>query len=293
METVVAMVARRGSELLSEVESLLRDHSAIYQWNPPSSGVLHTSGDHAYRSLDSLGTQLQSKLFESYREFADLLEVLLKEQPERVRTSHAKHRKTVLDAIEQDGHTWHRSIEEEWAFVSKALRAQIDSVTQLYVPSDAAPAVVVPDTNALLWNPRLEDWTFESQPFDVCLVPVVLSELDSLKVNHRNEDVRQKAEGLIRRIKGYRDRGSLREGVTLRHGVSRIRSIAIEPDFKVSLPWLVADNADDRLVATFIEVMRKHPGSSVVLVTRDLNLQNKMELAQLPFSEPPDPDPTP
>jgi predicted ribonuclease YlaK len=111
-----------------------------------------------------------------------------------------------------------------------------------------------------------------------------------LKVNHRNADVREKAEGLVRRIKGYRDRGSLRDGVPLKQGVSRVRSVAVEPDFDASLPWLDPSHADDRLVATFIEVMRRNPRSPVVLVTRDLNLQNKMEFARLPFMEPPSPE---
>lgn len=294
MKPVAELVAARGGELLSLLESLLRDHSAIYLWNSPGSGMLHTSGDHAYRKLEAEGRQLQSRLFEEYREFADLVDALLREQPEKAKKSHAKHRRTVLAVIEQDGLTWHRSIDEEWEFASKALQSQIDSIADLYGSSDGEPVVVVPDTNALLWNPRLEDWSFDGvDSFDICLIPVVLSELDSLKVSHRNEGVREKAESLVRRIKGYRDRGSLREGVPLRQGVSRIRSVAVEPDFGASLPWLDPSNADDRLVATFIEVMRRNPRSSVVLVTRDLNLQNKMEFARLAFTEPPASDSVP
>ena len=229
-------------------------------------------------------------MFEEYTAFADLVGVLLREQPEKARKSHDKHRKTVLAAIEQDGLTWHRSIDEEWNFASTALLAQIDSIEHLYSASGEGDVVVVPDTNSLLWNVTLEDWSFKwAGAFELCLVPAVLKELDSLKVNHRNADLREKAEGLIRRIKGYRDRGNLREGVPLKKEVSRIRSIAVEPDLGASLPWLDASNSDDRLVATFIEVMRRNPRSAVVLVTRDLNLQNKLEFARLPFAEPPDP----
>jgi predicted ribonuclease YlaK len=35
--------------------------------------------------------------------------------------------------------------------------------------------------------------------------------------------------------------------------------------------------------------MRQHPRTPVILVTRDINLQNKAEYAGLPFVEPPDP----
>jgi hypothetical protein len=56
-----------------------------------------------------------------------------------------------------------------------------------------------------------------------------------------------------------------------------------------SLPWLDPSNADDKILAAFIEVMRlrtAHPG---FIVTRDINLQNKAEFARLPFLEPPEP----
>lgn len=288
MNTVADLIAERGSQLMSLLETLLKEHSEIYLWNPPDSNVFFTSGDHAFRKLEPEGKQLQSRLLEEYRELADLIGVLLREQPEKVRKEHQTLRKAVLSTIEQDGSSWHRSIEEEWASASKALQVQIDSIQNLYGVGEDGVVVLVPDTNALLWHPSLEEWAFEEAPsFEVCLVPIVLSELDALKVTHRNDDVRAKADSLVRRIKGYRDRGSLRDGVPLRQGVSRIRSVAVEPDFAASLPWLDPSHADDRLVAAFIEVMRRNPRSPVVLVTRDLNLQNKMEFARLPFMEPP------
>jgi hypothetical protein len=109
METVVGLVARRGSHLLSLLETLLREHSELYLWNPPGSGVLFASGDHAYRKLGVEGKQLQSRLLEEYTEFADLIGVLLREQPDSARKDHEKRRESVLAVIEQDGMTWHRS----------------------------------------------------------------------------------------------------------------------------------------------------------------------------------------
>lgn len=290
MKTVSELVSERGASLLSLLETLLREHSSLYLWNPQGSGVLNVSGDHSYRELEADGRQVQARVLEEYTEFADLIEVLLRSQPDKARRAHEKWRKTVLSAIAQDGSTWKKNTEEVLASASEALQSQIDSIKNLYSAGNEGTIVVVPDTNALLWNPQLEDWSFEKQrPFDLWLVPVVLSELDSLKVNHRNTEVREKAEGLVRRIKGYRARGSLRDGVPLRTGKSNLFSVAVEPDFSATLPWLESSNADDRLVATFVEVMRRNPRSAVVLVTRDLNLQNKLEFARLPFMEPPDP----
>jgi predicted ribonuclease YlaK len=150
--------------------------------------------------------------------------------------------------------------------------------------------VYVPDTNALLHNPAVEDWTFAEAPrFTVLLLPAVVGELDVLKMPGRSDAVRTKAESLIRRIKGFRSRGRLTEGVPLRLGVSRLTAWATEPDVAGAFPWLDPSNADDRILAATVEAMRRHPHSPVVLVTRDLNLQNKAELGGVPFTEPPDP----
>jgi predicted ribonuclease YlaK len=66
-------------------------------------------------------------------------------------------------------------------------------------------------------------------------------------------------------------------------------TLAVEPDADHVLPWLDLSNEDDRILAAFVDVMRQHPRSPVVLVTRDINLQNKAEYAALAFVEPPDP----
>jgi predicted ribonuclease YlaK len=150
----------------------------------------------------------------------------------------------------------------------------------------------LPDTNALLYHVDLDRWSFaDSATFELVLAPSVLVELDELKVNHRNPDLREKAEGPIRRIKGYRDRGAgrLSDGVTLRATVSTIRTLAAEPRMEATLRWLDPANRDDRFIASAIGLMRTRPRSVVRIVTRDTNLQNKAEFALMPFCEPPEP----
>ena len=67
-----------------------------------------------------------------------------------------------------------------------------------------------------------------------------------------------------------------------------LRSIAPEPDMRNSLPWL-DPNKDDRVLASILEVMRSHPRSPVILVTRDINMQNKAAHAAIPYVDPPTP----
>lgn len=152
--------------------------------------------------------------------------------------------------------------------------------------------IVVPDTNALIHNPAFEGWSFAGvKQFTIAITPTVTRELDGLKINHRNEDVKRKAETIIRKFKDYRRRGSLTEGVVLVTDRILLRAYAIEPDVTNALPWLDPNNDDDRHIATTIEIMRDHVGSSVSIVSHDINLLNKAEVARIPLLEPPEPKP--
>jgi len=133
-----------------------------------------------------------------------------------------------------------------------------------------------------------QSWSFEDLPeFEVLLVPLVLSELDTLKNNHRQQGVRDKARAIIRQIREYARRGSLHDGIIIVANHIRLRSLSIEPHVEDTLPWLDRDVPDDRLLASTVEAMRMHPRSTVALVTGDINLQNKAAFADVPFLEPP------
>ena len=137
---------------------------------------------------------------------------------------------------------------------------------------------------------ELDKWRFDDAAhFTLVITATVLGELDHLKIEHRNPELRERAESLIRRIKSYRGRGDLSAGVTLVKNVSTIKTLALEPKVEETLPWLDPTNKDDRILAAFVEVMREHVRTPVILVTRDINLQNKAEYAGLPFAEPSDP----
>jgi predicted ribonuclease YlaK len=52
--------------------------------------------------------------------------------------------------------------------------------------------------------------------------------------------------------------------------------------------WLDPANKDDRIIASALEIQRGNPLTTVVLVSGDINLQNKAEMAFLSCAEPPD-----
>ncbi len=63
--------------------------------------------------------------------------------------------------------------------------------------------------------------------------------------------------------------------------------VATEPDFEHTLHWLDNGNSDDRIIASALEIQVRNPSDTVILVSSDINLQNKAEMANLPYLEPP------
>lgn len=150
--------------------------------------------------------------------------------------------------------------------------------------------IVVPDTNAIIAAPEPQHYSSvaESASFTFLLLPTVLAELDNLKNSARAPEFREKVGGVIRRIKGWRKQGKLSEGVVL-HKTITVRAIAEEPNMRETLGWLDPLNRDDRIIASVLEVQVTAPAAHVILVTGDINLQNKAEAAKLHYAEIPDP----
>lgn len=294
MHTVTDNLRSVGDHIKTLGRELLLRHSGLERnWNVnnPESDLLFisVSGDHNWRPLEQDGLRLQSRIRQETERFLALVRALLRTQSSQAHQALAESAQVIYEIIDQQGLTWIKTTEEAILKFDAAVDALVEQVACLHDGSEGN-YIYVPDTNALCYNPQLEDWAFEeSAAFTMVIMPTVLAELDHLKVNHRNQDIRDRAEGLIRRIKGYRSRGRLGEGVVLRTGRSILKTAAVEPKMEDSLPWLDPSNNDDRLLAGFLEVMRLHPRCPVLLVTRDINLQNKAEYAGFPFVEPPEP----
>ena len=289
MRTITDNLIEMSKDIQNLLNDLLMNYSSIYNINKPGNSIvlISPSGDYAYEKLTEQGRQVQAQLLEKYLHFHEVINVLLRNQPKDTLAELSKANKILLNTIEQNNKTCCKKTTEALDKAVQALKMQCKLLNRLYDPFEGE-VTFVPDTNALISNPNLESWTFLGCPqFSLFLLPTVLSELDLLKINHRNVEVRNKSKSLIRRIKEYRRRGKLTAGVTIVEDRIKIQSIAIEPDMKASLPWLDPNNKDDRILAGVIEVMRARPRSIVKAVSRDINFQNKAEFANIPFEEPP------
>lgn len=287
METATDRVRKMADVMLADLRVLLEKHSGIHDANDKSSSVVILGAQYEFRPLGQEGARLQSKILGKLPTLMGLMRALLSRHCEATRNALDTTEKTIRDVVEQQRLTWHSSPAEAIEAVTTELGHILDTLHALYDAAEGSVALV-PDTNALLYNTMLAEWAFSDIPsFDLVLVPGVLSELDALKVNHRNPDVREKAEGLIRQIKEFRRRGAITEGVPIVRDRISVRAMAVEPNVRDALDWLSPDSSDDRILASVIELMRRHPRTEVALITRDINLQNKADFACIPYFEPP------
>lgn len=285
VKTVIEILNQDCEQLKKLFEELILKYSKIYRWNEPGD-FISSAYPYSWKELPDKGKQQQSRIFKEYLHFAERSRLLLLNQPSDYVASFDESKNEIIAIINQES-TYLSTKEKALSEVCKNLDNQNKLLDNIYNQSSGR-ILYVPDTNALLTNPRIEQWRFaDVSEFEIILTPTVLSELDKLKITYKVESVREKAEGLIRQIKGYRGRGKLNDGVPLVNGISTLKSIAVEPNFNKTLSWLDSSSDDDRILASFIEVMKIYPNSPIIIVTNDINMQNKAEFAGIPFVEPP------
>jgi hypothetical protein len=279
-----------ANAIKAKIEELMLKYSDLRYSNPSGDGIvfINAYGDYYWQKLPLDGQRLQSQILQEYNKYADILRVLTNPQTKDRINSFENNDKIIRKNIEQGGSTWCKTTKEALDETLTALDALQILLGTFH--SKEKEFLFVPDTNALLYNPKIDLWRFKDvEKFTLILAPTILSELDELKINHKNQSVRQTSERLIKQIKEYRRRGSLIDGVTIIKNKIRLQSIAIEPTFSESLPWLDPENNDDRFIATVFEIVKNHLRSVVILVTRDINMQNKAGFSCLPYNEPPEP----
>lgn len=163
--------------------------------------------------------------------------------------------------------------------VDEALAEQLDVLKDLPSAQDEGEKLLVPDTNALLYKPAIENWQLGGEAWTIVLVPQVVRELDAKKLHPR---LRDKAESVIRRLKEYGRRGDTFEGVPVA-GQLRLREVAVDADMDAAPSWLRAGHGDDELLASAFELRWQDMSAVVCLATRDRNMQNKARFGRLPY----------
>jgi rRNA maturation endonuclease Nob1 len=287
--------ADRLKEQLQSIEDQalqLIDASTIDRFvNDPYSGVIILAPEFYWGKANEGQQRLQLRLKETYSDWFERFGLFFGNAPEEMQSQIEETHTFVTKWIDQDNSSWDipATIEQAKLKFREELKNFHELIEVMRDPQ-GSEAILIPDTNALISAPDLSHYSavIGRPDYAVIVVPTVLEELDKLKVNHRDRDFRNKVASVIRRLKGLRQQGSLLEGVTVNKTVT-VKMVAREPNFRDTLHWLDPANNDDRIIASALQLQRSNPSSTVVLVTSDINLQNKAEMASLPFSEPPTP----
>jgi predicted ribonuclease YlaK len=174
---------------------------------------------------------------------------------------------------------------------AKQVRLSAERLEKILSVLDAASTnevILVPDTNSLIAesDPTKYRALIGQESFVFMLLPTVLSQLDRLKIEHRNPEVREKARNVVVRTKGWRNQGSLASGVTVDKSIL-VKSSHQEPDMERTLSWLDANNEDDRIIASVLALQAGYPAAHVTLVSGDINILNKADAALIDTNEGP------
>jgi len=238
--------------------------------------------------------RLQRVLLERWNPWLEQVQLLLSEDTKR-RQRKLKQSAAAIEDWMQRGKYW-VSLPPTIPEAKQAFRREVSELAELFsgMNDGNRRVVVVPDTNVLLRCPDVTGYAevLGTRAFTVLLVPGVLGELDSHKVNHKNQDVREKAQKFTNRVKGWRNQGSLSNGVRVQGDVY-VQVEGREPDMTKTLQWLQVDVMDDRIIASVLEVQRRAPADCVVLLTGDTLMLAKADAASIPTADLPDPSPSP
>lgn len=280
------------NEIRLELDALL-DHSSIRNVNPNTddSGIFFVgAADWGWTPSDAATSAIQMHLIARYDAWFERFRLLFPHATPDI-DSKIESGDDFMRLWTKRPDTWDhsipRTIEEAKARTAEEL-AVFGALLDIAAASGDSTMRLVPDTNSLIRNPDLASYarTAPESTFVVHLLPTVLSELDELKDRGRTEDLRKQAQAVIRRLKGLRDHGNLSTGVNLTKAIT-VRADAREVDVRAVLDWLDPTVPDDRILAAALRLQSDHPGGHVIVVTSDLNLQNKADAVGLPYMETP------
>ncbi len=227
---------------------------------------------------------LQIKLKKTYGQWIETFKLFTENSPEASKRKIDETDKFVISWIEKKS-DWGipNTITEAKTKFESNIKFYYDTLN-LYSSNGEKEIIIVPDTNALIQEPDPKAYKSltGSEKLTIVFLPTVLSELDELKLKSSNPDFQKKVKAVITRLKGYRQQGNLIDGVLVEKTI-KLKMVASEPNFDRTLSWLDRDNNDDRIIASALEIQRDNPSSAVCLVTSDINLQNKTEMARLSY----------
>ncbi len=285
MPSIAARLQSDLDALTDRIADLVRE-LPIEHFDRDSGSVVFMDPDYCWGEATSEQLNDQLTIKRDYEEWFDTFKSVFAQATDDLNRRIKEADSQVRQWIELKSN-W--SISRDRAAIEEKLRADVKLFYGMLAILDAngpGATILIPDTNAIIGEPSPIHYKSiaSDDTFVFLLLPTVLAELDELKVNHRNPDFRKKVNKVITRIKGWRNQGGLREGVTVDRTI-KVKAVASEPKMGKTLSWLDENNRDDRIIASVLEVQTTCPNARIVLVTGDVNLSNKADVARIETAE--------
>lgn len=284
--SLVRRLRQRLAIVVDEFSKLVGELSVYRKEKLP--GVIHFAPEYSWTDISPSQRAVQLKVKRDYEPISELLRLVLRQAPEAL-----THQ---LDEVDKEFRIW-LELSVNWSVKPdpkqnmdsfKSVLQEFEEIFSVLEKTGENAAILVPDTNSLLLNPDPVAYQAiaNSATYIFMLLPTVLGELDRLQLEHKNPELRERAKKAITRIKGWRKQGSLQNGVKV-DGTITVCARHNEPDMERTLSWLDGDISDDRILAAVLELFSEHPSARIVLVTGDVNLQNKADAALIETAENP------
>jgi hypothetical protein len=270
------------SDEVVDVCDTLLDHSAIHyrDINANSNVVFLGWGPHRWTKLEPAAQRYVGDATQAREKFVELARrSVLASAPERVRAFDKAGRvfERVITERDKTAGAPASTVDGVREVVRNAIAAEMAVIEELPSAHRDGGQFLVPDTNALLFRPDIEQWSPPPGNWTIVLVPQVLRELDELKMRPHLAD---KATSVIKRVKEYGRRGDTFTGVKVAGRLS-LREVAVDADMSAAPTWLRAGHGDDELLASILELQWADLQATVVLATRDRNMANKARMGRV------------
>ena len=229
----------------------------------------------------------QARILSTYAEWYGEFAWLISDTSERTQRSFSTSNQAVSVMIRVRSYgQFPRTAEAAVQQFSALLAPFYDYLREL--KESQSETILVPDTNVLIdqHDVTLYGAALGVDAYKCVVTPVVLAELDELKIKRTDKEFRNRVSRAIRYLRSWREKGDVLLGVALAPGITG-QMMATEPDFDALPDWLDPSINDDRMVASALTIRRCEPAATVSVISNDLNLANKCSLAGIACHEVP------
>jgi len=282
VKSLISTLEENFNDLEEKLILLFNNLEIIYQSNHQGNIYVVGRPEYYYKELSTEEEKKQIFFDRIYKKITEQTDRLIECTPNKIQENYSEVKKEFELWLYLDRNYSITGSKEQNIVKFKKCTNKFKKILCLFKNDEEI--ILVPDTNALLieQDPNEYKKLIDADIFTFILLPTVISELDDLKEKNPDSSRKEKAKKMIKRIKGWKTQGKITEGITLNKTI-RLKVEVGEP-LDNNLPkWLHLSKNDDKILAYILNIQLKSPSAIIILVTRDINMQNKAETLNIEY----------